>query len=215
MSRIVIKKAVLILDDDRTVLDPWKKNFRNHLEGVRVVGCQTKKDAWIALKKLKEDGYEVSVFIVDQVAGAGEGGNREWGISFLEKIKVQFPNSFKIMFTNQAKLDEVQRMLDQKLIHDFADKDSIDPETMISKIKDMLNGINSGNIQNPSSENDFDDFLRKWINSMPEQGDTILDGLDGNNYKAEELLRNQSLRKSFRKVFDALKLDRLADRSKK
>lgn len=210
------KKAVFILEDDKFVLDSWITAIRNSLKGVHVAGCQRQEDASRVLKKLKGDGFELFVFIVDQVEGTGQGGNKQWGTSFLKKIKKEFPDSFRIMFTSQAEHKDIQKMLDEKLIHDFATK-ATKKEVMVGKIKNMLKGINSGNIQAPSAasaEEDFENFLQKWINSMPKQGETIIDGLDGTHYKAGELLTNSELRRSFRKVFDAMKLDRLVDRSK-
>ena len=71
------------------------------------------------------------------------------------------------MFSGESTRTDIQRVLDQGLIHDFEAKDAAVEEELSerisSKIIKIVQGKNVGNIRSPSAEEQFRVFMENWM----------------------------------------------------
>ena len=222
-----IKPSVLILEDESSLSLVLESTIRQHAKVDYVVAFSDLEAAKEEVKGMEPRGYELKVVVVDQVLHDKVSGNKRfWGIEFLRWIKGEYPRCYRILCSGQSTRSEIQMMLDEQLINHFQSKtfkldisgptskdleDSDCAEYIALKIKAVIeeNDYGQGNVRNPSEDTAFNQFIKKWIDALPNGAHTKLQSLSGEHFLAGDLLTNSKLATPFRDAFLASKLDGL------
>ncbi len=100
--------VILLVDDDKTILDSLKQQLRN-LFGKRFE-CETAEDvpeAWEVLDELEEDGVRVVLVVSDWLMPGIRGDE------FLVQVRERHPHIARVMLTGQADASAIQRAIDE------------------------------------------------------------------------------------------------------
>ncbi len=214
------KKAVFILEDEPRVLDAWLDALSDalgDLGDVYVFGAGSTGDANSAIARAKAEGYGLAVVLVDQVHMSADGErDADWGIEFLKKCQRESPGTYRIMFSGESQRGDIQRVLDEGLIHHFEAKGVNNREDvdhgLIVKIRQMVEGTNVGNVQSPTAKEEFKRLWQEWIKTLPDQGKTEIPSLGtGKIVTVEDVLDDPQLFADFFEAYRNNLLDRQRD----
>lgn len=105
--------AVLLVDDEKTILDALRAQVRG-LFGRRFV-CETAEhvdEAWEVLDELTEDPDLNVILIISDWLMPGTRGD-----AFLAQVRERHPTVIRVMLTGQADADALARVRDDELAH--------------------------------------------------------------------------------------------------
>jgi len=204
------QKAIFVLEDQERVREVWIEAFRQKLPGVHVFGTGRLEDSDRAIQQAERQGYEIVLAIVDQVLQE----DREAGERFLRGFKESHPNAQRVMFSGQSERDEIQRFLDEKLIHHFQSKSAFAsetdlPEKFLEKVKEMVSGPGRGNVSDPDFRERFRRELQDWMKALPQGEETRITDLNGQSVRAGDLLKDEELVSALQDGYLTSRLDAL------
>ena len=104
--------AILLVDDEKTVLDSLKAQLRNTF-GHRFAyeTAENVAEAWEVIEELAADGVLIVVVVSDWLMPEVRGD------VFLTEVSQKHPGIVRIMLTGQADADAVQRAYDEAGVH--------------------------------------------------------------------------------------------------
>lgn len=130
-------KKVLIVDDDKMLLDMYQIKFSKAGYDCRVI--QSTSEAM----KVIRDGFLPDVLIVDILMATNMDG-----LEFVAKVKSEklLPNAIFMMLTNNSNPDDIAKS--KRLnIDSFIIKATAVPSDILNEVTNMLRAKNSGNNQ--------------------------------------------------------------------
>lgn len=117
------KNRVLFVDDDKSILSGFRRNFRHHFE------VHTAEGAKEALAKMEDRTFPVVVSDLKMVGMDG--------ISFLGKVKALYPNSIRVLLTGHANINHAISAVNEGEIFRFLQK-PCDVQTLKKVLDDSL-----------------------------------------------------------------------------
>lgn len=111
------KAAILLVDDEKTVLDSLKGQLRTMFGAT--YGYETADDAgeaWEVLEELQERGVDVVIVVSDWLMP----GQR--GDEFLAEVRARYPRIGRILLTGQADADAIQRAWEEAKVCEVIQK---------------------------------------------------------------------------------------------
>ena len=204
------RKAVVVLEDQRPVLDAWVNALQAAMPDVYVLAAGTTDEAGAAIGRAEKEGCVLVLVLADQVLGR----NREAGIDFLRQLKQSRPDARRVMVSGQSNLDEVQKMLDEGLVHHFQSKmvfedDEQLPGEFVDKVAEMVTERRVGNVQDPDFEARFTELLKRYIKHLPEGEQTRIENLNGQTVEAGQILKDPKFVERLRLGYLTSRLDAL------
>lgn len=104
-------RAILFVDDDKTVLDSLKQQVRTLYGEYRCETAEDADEAWEVLEELNNDRVKVVVVVSDWLMP----GTR--GDELLVDIKERFPDIGCVLLTGQAPAEAEQRLRELNTVH--------------------------------------------------------------------------------------------------
>lgn len=128
MSR---KTAVLLVDDERIVLDSLRLQIRRMREDLVIECAGGVAEAWEVLEDLRDEDVTVLLVISDWLMPVTRGD------AFLEEVKARFPEIKRVMLTGQADNDALARvrgagLADAVLFKPWSDQDVLAMMALVS-----------------------------------------------------------------------------------
>ncbi|RKZ53764.1 MAG: response regulator [Candidatus Parabeggiatoa sp. nov. 3] len=106
------KKAILFVDDEKTVLTSLKGQIKKQFGSTyQYEIAESADEAWEVIEELNEDGIEIMVIVTDWLMPQVKGDE------FLVQVHEKFPNIVKVMLTGQADDDAVERARQEANLH--------------------------------------------------------------------------------------------------
>lgn len=98
------KKAILCVDDEKTVLISLKAQIKKHFGNKYIYEfAESAEEAWEVIEDFNEDGIDILIIVTDWLMPQIKGDE------FLVQVHHKYPNIAKIMLTGQADEDAVDR----------------------------------------------------------------------------------------------------------
>jgi len=117
-------KKVLLVDDEKNILDAYKRNMTGEFE---ILSAESGDAALGYFKK----GEQIPLIVTDYKMPQMN------GVELLEKVKTLSPNTVQIMLTGQAEMSAVINLINKTGIFRFLTK-PCSPDDLINHIKDGL-----------------------------------------------------------------------------
>lgn len=120
------KKAILLVDDDKQLLDSLTQQLRSAMgNGVFIETAQTLDEGREAITSLEEDGYKIMIVIADWLFGPNERSN-----DFLEEVSRHNPQIPLVMLSGYADDAAVERARQLANLKAFFAKPWVEDELM-------------------------------------------------------------------------------------
>ena len=104
------RAAVLLVDDERVVLDSLRLQIRRMCGDELTIECAGgAAEAWEVLDELKGEGVTIVLVMSDWLMPVTRGD------AFLEEVKLRFPETKRVMLTGQADEQAIRRVRERGL----------------------------------------------------------------------------------------------------
>jgi CheY-like chemotaxis protein len=129
------KRAILCVDDEKTVLDTMKEQLKTCF-GDRYIYefAESVEEAWEVIDEWNREGVRICLIVSDWLMPGIKGDE------FLINVHERFPDIVKIMLTGQADIHSIQKAKDFADLHCCLYK-PWDEEELIEKIRDGMESI--------------------------------------------------------------------------
>lgn len=107
-----MNKAIICVDDEKTVLDSLKEQLKSHFGRQYMYElAENGEDALEIIEELIEDDVEILIIVSDWLMPGMRGDE------FLIEVHRRFPEIVKVMLTGQADDEAIDRARDQANLH--------------------------------------------------------------------------------------------------
>jgi CheY-like chemotaxis protein len=98
------KKAILCVDDEKTVLISLKAQIKKHFgSSYTYEFAESAEEAWEVIEEFEDDGIEILILVTDWLMPQMKGDE------FLVQVHHKYPHIAKIMLTGQANEEAIER----------------------------------------------------------------------------------------------------------
>ena len=114
---LMVKEAILCVDDERMILTSLRDQLTNHFGNDYIYEfAESANEAWEVIEELDEEGIAIKIVVSDWLMPQMKGDE------FLIEVHQQFPNIVKVMLTGQASAEAIERTRQQANLHRYLAK---------------------------------------------------------------------------------------------